>query len=219
MRRKFKIFGKDGEVELRDEADMSVFEEIFVDRDYRMVEGILEKAQVVVDVGAHAGFFSLYARMANADAKIYAFEPAADNFQMMKENHKMNRVKDVVLKNVAVAGEDGQRQFVLSGDSHNHSFFGKGETIEVRAISLNTIFERYRLDEVDLVKMDCEGAEFEILESFEKFGQVKAFYLEFHEYQPGMERDKLLNLLRNEGYKCQIFPSRYDSRMGFVFAI
>ncbi|PIZ75530.1 hypothetical protein COY05_03770 [Candidatus Peregrinibacteria bacterium CG_4_10_14_0_2_um_filter_38_24] len=230
MNKHVKIFGKDVEVLVETDADNSVFEEIFVDRDYGVCDEVMRKASgAILDIGAHKGYFSIYASVLNSVVKIFAYEPEEKNFVVLKENLKMNRVKNVFAKNVAVNGNDGMCELFLSEDSHNHSVVGKGVSKKVNCVSLQTIVEKHLAREgcgfVDLVKMDCEGAEFEIFESLDSyvggteiFKKIKSFCLEYHEFLPEMRAERLVNILKKYGYKVEVKKSHYDSRMGMIWA-
>jgi FkbM family methyltransferase len=236
MNKHVKIFGKDVEVLVESDADNSVFEEIFTDRDYGICDDVIKKAGAsILDIGAHKGYFSIYAGVLNNNVKIFAYEPEEKNFAVLKENLKMNRVKNVIVKNVAVCGKDGMCELFLSEDSHNHSVISGGVVGEevafkkVNCVSLQTIIEKHlakeQCDFVDLVKMDCEGAEFEILESADAFAggrgifeKIKAFCLEYHEFLPEMRAERLVNILKKHGYKVDVKKSHYDGRMGFIWA-
>lgn len=238
-----KFNGKSLVVTLASDADQSVFREIFVEREYRILEPIIVRAvssagalasAPILDIGAHKGFFSLYMRTLNPAVLVFAFEPESKNFAAMKENLKRNHVDGVVCKNLAVVGEasdlSGSRILYLSEDSHNHSLInyagdsqkdvpGNG-TQTVQTISLERIFEKYRLEKVAIVKMDCEGAEFEILENLspEIARKITCFYIEYHEYKEGMKGAHLADLLRKFGFKVDIRFSHYDKKMGFILA-
>jgi FkbM family methyltransferase len=268
MNKHVKIFGRDLEVLVESDADNSVFEEIFLDRDYAMCDEVVKGAGgsgaggrggagefsggVILDIGAHKGYFSIYASVlagvsgnvsgnvsggrdgvgVGGGVKIFAYEPEEKNFAVLKENLKMNRVKNVFAKNVAVGGKDCVRELFLSKDSHNHSFFGEGAGVvakKVNCVSLEKIIENHLAKEgcgfVDLVKMDCEGAEFEILEGLDSyigcaeiFKKIKSFCIEYHEFSEGMRAEKLVKILRGRGYKVEVKKSRYDSRFGMIWA-
>ncbi|MBL4694262.1 FkbM family methyltransferase [Candidatus Gracilibacteria bacterium] len=200
--RKVKIFGKELSFDLPSEADESVFDEIFRDGEYRIVDSIIAKAKTIFDVGAHIGLFSVYASLLS-DAKITAFEPSVENFALMKENLKRNGVRDVVCKNVAVGAEAGEREFFLSEDSHNHSFYGEGDSVKVRVSQLKR--------GCDFLKMDCEGAEFEILPSLD-LSLFGAIFVEYHR-----EPSSLVALL-GKNFSVKKFPSNYDKNMGYLLA-
>lgn len=219
MVKSVKILGREVALNVFSEADNSVFEEIFRDLDYKILEEKIRMAgDLIVDIGAHKGYFSIYAAIINSAVPIFAYEPESDNFKWLKENLKLNRIKNVMPKNVAVFSREGTLELHLSEDSHNHSLFGEGVAKRVEAISLNKILGKVRV--CDLVKMDCEGAEFAILENLEKenFAKVKMFYVEYHEYEPEMQWRELKKIFEKNGFKVRVFPSRYDGRMGFVLA-
>ncbi len=220
MERRLKVFGKEIVFKLESEADQSVFEEIFVDRDYRLLDPVIQKAGgLIIDAGAHIGCFSVYAAIQNSKVKILAYEPEERNFALLKENLRANGCRNVLCKNLAIGKSDGIRELFLNEDSHNHSFFGEGAAKKVNCTTLWKILNKVGV--CDLVKMDVEGAEFEILANLDEdvFGKVRNFFVEYHEYGEGMKREKISEKLKGHGYRVQVFPSSYDERMGFVIAL
>lgn len=221
---KITINSKQLSIPLNNEGDLSVFREVFLDRDYNLLKDLIVNATLpILDIGAHIGLFSLYASALNAAVPIYAYEPDEANFRALKENLRLNHVKNVYPKNVAIAGESGTRELYISADSHNHSLFPSasesdstpGPIKKVPAKSLSDI-----LTACSLIKMDCEGAEFEIIASLstDQLSLAHAYYLEYHEYQPDFSAQNLAQVFRKAGFKTSITPSRYDSQMGFIFA-
>lgn len=224
QKKKFKV-------EISSDADESVLAEIFSDRDYHVIEQYISSAKnAVIDIGAHKGFFVLYARALNPTVAIYAFEPEEENFKSLKKHLDDNGIENVFLKNSAVvsavAEKNGSIDLNVSGDSHNHSIFpivdapadGCAIVKKVSAISLEKILSK--MESCDVIKMDCEGAEFQILETAPKsiFKKVAVFFLEYHEYFDDMRATNLKCLFEKNGYKVTIYPSRYDKRMGFLLA-
>ena len=230
MIREYKFGRQVLKLNLKSEADESVFHEIFVDRDYMVVDDVVSEASgIILDIGAHIGLFSMYARGLNDNVKIFAYEPAPENFAAMKSHLKDNKIDGVVAKNVAVTGGDGEAILFLNEDSHNHSIwnlFGddKLKQVKVPTVSMSKIFERdlakQGVEFCDLVKMDCEGAEFEILEAMEEgvFKKIGAFYIEYHEYLDGKKHENLVDTLQGNGLKTRVTKSRYDNKLGFIFA-
>lgn len=229
MAREYKFGRRVLKLDLRAEADESVFREIFLDRDYMVVDDIIKGASsAVLDIGAHIGLFSMYVRCLNDNVKIFAYEPDSENFAAMKKHFAENHIRDIFPKNTAVAAKDGETVLFLSEDSHNHSIFNffEKETkhVKVPAVSMNKIFERdfarQGVDFCDLVKMDCEGAEFEILVSMgpDLFKKTGAFYIEYHEYSEGKKKEDLVKILQKHGFKTRVSGSRHDERFGYIFA-
>ena len=213
---------------INSEADESVFGEIFQEREYKIIESVIVKAGApIIDIGAHVGMFSVYCAVLNPAVKIFAYEPDEDNFAAMKENLQDNNVKSVTAKNVAVGAKIGERVLFVSRDSHNHSLLSaeasgdfSGEEKEVQVVTLERIFEQNKLARVSLVKMDCEGAEFEILENLpaEVFEKIENFYVECHRYTYEMKPDKLRDIFQKNGFRVEMWSNHYDKRMGFIWA-
>ena len=92
-----KFNGRQFEVVIRDEADSSVCNEIFKYREYRAADGIIKNTiHPILDVGAHAGFFTLYCRALNQKVKIFALEPERKNLMAFKNHLKINKITGVI---------------------------------------------------------------------------------------------------------------------------
>lgn len=219
---------KQVKITINSEADESVFGEIFQEREYKIIEPVIVKASApIIDIGAHVGMFSIYCAVLNPVTKIFAYEPDEENFDAMKENLQLNHVKNVTMKNVAIGGVVGQRTLFVSRDSHNHSLLSaeaagdfSGEEKDVQVVTLERILKQNRLQRVSLVKMDCEGAEFEILENLGEngFAMVDNFYVECHRYTQEMNPLKLRDIFQKHGFRVEMWSNHYDKRMGFIWA-
>jgi len=207
---------------LNSDADRSVFEEVFRDLDYKIVDTQIAGAgNLIIDIGAHIGCFSLYCRCLNSSVKILAYEPEAENFNNLKENIRKNNFHDIQVKNLAVSDRDGQKNIYISDDSHNHSLIKEIEhtnELKVQTIGINRILDRQEL--VDLIKIDCEGAEFEIIQTItpENFKKIKTLYIEYHEFNDRQNHQTLVDILKKNNFKISKKPSHYDRRMGFILA-
>jgi len=212
---------------LRDDADKSVAAEIFKWGEYRSADKVVESCDLpILDVGAHIGIFSLYAKMLNPEAKVYALEPETDNFSVLKKNRAENDfARDIKLFKVALAKETGVRKLKIEKDSINHCLEKNTEEDEgacyeeVRAVSLRDFLVENEIAEVGLLKMDIEGGEYEIFDNFlpGDFARIKNIILEYHNYY-GRSREEIENILRKNGFGVQIFPSRFEKDLGFLFA-
>ena len=147
------------------------------------------KPDIVVDIGAHFGFFTIKAACLWPSAKIFAYEPSPRNFVILKENVSKNKIPNIVLSNDAVAGKAGFRPFYiknkLEADSliHNNASGNIAEeTTQVKTTTLRHIVNSLGQQNIDLLKMDCEGAEYEILESSLDIlnAYVKCLLIEIH---------------------------------------
>ena len=146
-------------VYIRDDADESVMAEIFKHHEYRAVENIIkETAETIVDVGAHAGFFILYARVLNKKAPILAIEPEKENLSVLNRHIKENKIHKVKIIEGALAEKTGQGNLLISKDNHNHRLVDvappDAAVLPVTTFSLSDILTKIK--SIGLLKMDIE---------------------------------------------------------------
>lgn len=124
-----------------------------------------KKGDVVVDIGAHYGFYTLYAsRLVGAEGVILSFEPHPDNYKGLLTNLCLNGIKNVKTFNTALGEFDGKTKLYIRSHSGWHSISIRSKDyITVDLAKLDTIAEGLNLKKVDLIKMDTEGAELDIL--------------------------------------------------------
>ena len=147
------------------------FKEIFMEECYMMGLGRpVPENPVVIDIGANAGFFSLFTASRFPGASILAYEPIANNFKQLERNVLLNNKHQIKYYQKAVYGTSGV--ISLSFDSHDTyttaaTVFERSETslnnISVPCITLPEILEEHQLERCDFLKMDCEGSEYDIL--------------------------------------------------------
>jgi FkbM family methyltransferase len=147
------------------------FKEIFMEASY--TRGLALKVPnhpVIIDIGANAGFFTLFAAYRFPGATIFAYEPIACNYRQLKRNAGLNRKARILCFQKAVYGYSGDVTLSFDpGDSFTTSasvfskLDAKLKTVQVLCESLTDIFDEHRIERCSLLKLDCEGAEFEIL--------------------------------------------------------
>ncbi len=152
-----------------------VFKEIFMSDVYDIDELVskLPAKPVVIDIGANAGYFDFILLSKVKDARIFAYEPVPANVKLLQSTIENNGLmKEITLHPMAVTGtvQDHLDLFVQSaGEStvvasalqgfHNDNT----QKISVPATTLQKIIEDNRLERIDVLKMDCEGSEFDIM--------------------------------------------------------
>lgn len=224
IKKEIKIFGKTVVLTMRNEGDYAIANELFLDHQYRYCDEVLKKAKnAVIDIGGHLGFFSLYASLLNPEVPIYCFEPHAGNFELLKKNLKENRVRNVTAKNLAVSDKIGEVDLLISKEDLNHSIVyaiePTDEVQKVQTITLEKILSRHDLGQIDLLKIDCEGAEFLIIEDSppEVFDKVSHIFLEYHDWAPGGDHRRLKKFLEAKGYKVENYPNSKMKELGFLW--
>ena len=154
---------------------------VFGKRDY----GKIKKGDVVVDIGANIGSYSIYAAKKGA-IKVYAFEPNKEAFKTLKKNVEENGLQNIVKAiNAAVTDKDGEWVSITTSSSPRNEIIRESKTEgtdTVSSISLQKIIESNHIDQIDILKVDCEGCEHVIFKSVnpEYFNRIKEIRMEVH---------------------------------------
>jgi len=129
----------------------------------------IEKNDVVVDIGAHAGFFSMTCSGRDIE-KCYSLEPWDINFKDLKSNISLTGEEDkFVLINKAIDTESGVSNHNFSTDM---GFIGRsadGGGMDISTISFLDFIKEYEIDHINFLKMDCEGGEFAVINKEENW--------------------------------------------------
>ena len=142
---------------------------------------------VVIDIGGHIGTFTLFAANKLTKGRVITFEPFPDNYKMIRKNLTLNKIDNVILNQEAVGDKIGKRILHLDTENNGANSFYESDSnkiINVPTTTLEKIFKRYKLKEVELIKIDAEGAEYDILLSCRDslLKKVKKIVLEYHDY-------------------------------------
>ena len=191
---------------------VSTFNEIFVCEIYRPIKPLPNNCRVL-DIGAHYGLFAIYAMLRFMADKIECFEPNPNTFQFLRANiaaaHNNSRVS---LNPVAVCRQPGTTKLFIPADgamsvasrilhSHQESEPGvNGSVLDVRAISIEDALGEKTCD---FLKLDAEGAEYDILKSdLIRPKLVHEIVVEMHDIgQHKEELFEIFDLLFTRGYR------------------
>lgn len=180
---------------------------IFVRKDY----GNVEKNSVVIDIGANIGIYSIFATSASKSTTIYAYEPEPNNFNLLLENIRLNKLEENIAPfKLAICGRQGKRKLYLGDTSPFHSLYSESNFrggVEVECVSLKDIFDENKIKECDILKLDCEGAEFEIFYNApdEYLRKIKKIRLEYHKKFQNRKYsiECLINFFERRGFKIR----------------
>jgi FkbM family methyltransferase len=142
-----------------DVMQMSLFD--YEPIETKIVKSNVKENDIVVDIGANIGYYTLL--MAKLNSHVYSYEPELTNFQLLKKNVTHNNfLSNVKLYNKAVSNFNGKSKLFLSeftpGEHKlDHDRFSSGKFVEVEVTKIN-------LDKIDFAKIDVEGSELHVLE-------------------------------------------------------
>lgn len=188
-----------------------LYKDIFVNRIYHFVTDKSEP--LILDCGSNIGLSVLYFKYIYPQAKIIAFEPDPILFKILEENIKINNIQNVELVQKALFANKSVMTFYSDGKIASHlekyssgNVLSEWQKFEVPTTTLTEYIE----DEIDFLKMNIEGAEFDVInQAKEKLKNVRQIVIEYH-HQPGLPRTlhKILQILNDCGFEYLI--SNYD---------
>ncbi len=164
-------------------TDFLTFVNIWIFDEYLKNKIDIQNKDIIIDIGGHVGLFALYASQFCKKGQIYSFEPVIENYNLFLKNVENNNLTNIKVFNTAVSKSDGKINLFLNSDQAAHSIFTKSDLFkEVNSITLQKIFEENNIKNCDLLKIDCEGAEYEILENLpiKYFTKIQKIIIECH---------------------------------------
>ena len=145
-------------------TDFMALANVWLLEDYKIKKFEINSDDVIIDIGAHIGIFTIYASQFCNNGKIYSFEPVRENYDLLLNNIKLNNSEQVKPFNLAVSNTNDDVTIYINDDKAAHSIFPSSESsINVKSITLQNIFEENNINHCNFLKLDCEGAEYEIL--------------------------------------------------------
>ena len=114
---------------------------------------------------------------------VFGYEPEIQNFKIATHNININKWNEKsTLKNLAVIGNDDKERFFYFNVKRNkalHSLFNKRgrDTIVVQCANINSILKECK---PNVIKIDCEGCEYELIKSIKSFKGIREMIIEFH---------------------------------------
>ena len=214
-----------GSVRLRNvPMDRHTFHRIFARDEYRL-KGLREGSLgTVIDVGAHIGLFAL--RVSPLATRVLSFEPVPANFATLV--HNVSSLPNVSAVPKAVTGRRETATIYVSDNPSAHSLYPSATELKtnptrVECVTLEDVFSEYGVDRCGLLKLDCEGSEYSLLEAVPDslWKRIDRVAMEYHPVAGGGESwtgERLEDRLRALGYEVRRMPSRKYLSKGLLFS-
>lgn len=153
--------------------------------EYGLARIDFKRGDVIIDIGAHVGMFAIYCAKKFRGVKVLSYEPVPSNVNNARANIELNRVIGISLFDNAVTG-DGRRLSLLLHESNTAGatgFLGVPDypghlKYEVDSVTLDDILSE--VSKVKLLKIDCEGSEYEVLLNSTALDKVEYLSAEIH---------------------------------------
>lgn len=193
------------------------------------IEGIYNKyiknrpLNTIVDVGANIGLWIEYAKHASGFNKVYAIEPNTKALKALKNTFGNDPKVTIVDK--ALSDKDGELEFFVDEENSTISSFTSygnlKSSYKVKSITFKSFISQYKLDKIDLLKVDIETGEYPLFDSLDKedFNKIDNILVEYHLFA-GRTYDKdvnnLIKKIEAAGYKLEV--RKMHPSGGFIFA-
>jgi FkbM family methyltransferase len=174
------------------------------------------KNPVILDCGANIGISTLYFAINYPTSTIYAFEPDKSIFNILSKNIKDNKLTNVVAYNDAIWTTDCTLSFSNKGSEASQIDMTGISSTKVNAIKFSHFLSK--LEHIDFVKMDIEGAEFEVIQDCANYlHKIEHLFLEYHGTCSETEKlNSLLEIVKNAGFKVYIKMAADDLAKPFM---
>jgi FkbM family methyltransferase len=193
------------------------FYENLIREDYLQGLAPLREGDHVIDIGANIGAFTvLAASRVGPSGRVYAFEPDPQVCERLRQNLRINGLKNVTVHAAAVGAASGHAVFhrhqknVLSS---LHDGVGGGarsyqQSFQVPLLGIREVVDMVQSTSgVGLLKVDCEGSEYDIFDAMDadSAAQVRQISMEVHQMRD-RSRDQLIGRLKALGFQRQSKP-------------
>lgn len=198
-----------------------LFHEIWIDEFYAPTGYGIGANETVVDIGGNIGVFALWAATRAPNTRVLSFEPFPKNIEFFEMNVMESRIENVQIYPWAVGKKDELRRLGVSDSWILHSLNDSEDkeedgSIEVECKSLDTIFNE--VNSCGLLKLDCEGGEYEALYSAsrETLGKIDRLVCEFNVIDNDKQNGPALSkYLESFGFRIDRFE-HLDETCGFI---
>jgi FkbM family methyltransferase len=159
-------------------------------------------ADVVFDIGANVGFFTLFAAKLARNGFVYAFEPLPRNLDYLRRHLAMNKIENADALPIALAAATGTARFAVA-DSPAMGGLSESGGLEVVTDTVDRLVAEGRVRLPDFMKIDVEGAEHDVLRGAEAvLREAKpTIFLSAHGWQ---QYELCSELLTNAGYRLEL---------------
>lgn len=197
---------------------------VFDREDYTKNGFKIHESDTIIDIGANIGAFAVYAAKQVPLGRVIAFEPASDNFELLTHNATLNKFSNLITIRAAVAAHAGMITLYRGEGSGIHSTTKGHLTIckgteQVEALSLEDVFKRYHINSCRLLKLNCEGAEYEILYSTPDYvlEKIQRITMEYHAKNNKRQKaNELVDFLCYHKFKVIEYTDYVDLDCGFL---
>ena len=209
---------------IRGAMDLWAVKETYLDAFYTRYGEPVQDGWTVVDIGAGVGDFSILTAYSHPATCVLAYEPFPGSYALLVRNIAQNGLRNVVARQEAVWDEAGEITLDLSGGEPlqiaSHAAGEDDGKVVVPAVTLADVLTEHDIERIDLLKLDCEGAEYPILTgaSAETLAKVDRIVMEYHDLDADQNYLTLSEFLIDSGFRVYWHANQVHADIGYLFA-
>ena len=204
-------------------AELSMLVETWFNHDYTPIGFEINEKDLVIDIGANSGFFSIFAAKKALKGTVVSFEPVPELVSKIKRNIYLNNISNIKLEQIGISNKEGHSEFYVS-KTHNgcHSLFKRDNSdskIIIKTMKLEDYCFKNNIQKINLLKIDCEGAEYTIFNSLSTAflkNNIEKIAMEYHDVINNNKHEEIVNLLTSNGFSTKVLG---DFNSGYIYAI
>ena len=180
-----------------------------------------KKDSIFFDIGANVGMYSIFAAIIK-DINVYAFEPAANNFQILMENTVVNKLTEKITSFPIGISDVSLFTTMDMGKFDKESFYKQG----IFTTSLDELISLWGMPVPNYLKIDVGGIESKIINKSQNLLANKKLYSALVEINPNRKEDKdIINVFKNFGFiydekqvsAARIKKDQHKGSLGYMF--
>lgn len=184
----------------------------------------LDSTATIIDIGAHIGTFTIKSARMAKNGRVLSYELSPDNYKLLVDNVRLNNYSHVQAFNLGVSDRSGEVTVYFSHNMLKHSIRHTdashgGLPGIIKTITLDEIITQNNLNRVDLLKIDCEGSEYDILLSTrdDSFDKIKNLVVECDVIDKIKNHETLAAFLMSKSFKTSMLKSPYGGIIIYAF--
>lgn len=190
-----------------------------IESDAKLIENLVKDDFICFDVGANIGHLSLIMAQKAKNGLVFAIEPSRKIFSYFLGNIKINSFTNIVPLNLAISKNEGLEEFYeyLYADDQSamqKSYNWEANRYLVPTIRLESLMQIFKLNRIDFLKIDVEGAELFVLESLGRYlKNVKYIWFECIEKNYlnfGYSSKDIFNFLDKNNFEIKLFDHKNE---------
>lgn len=220
---KIKLRKSGLQFQVRSSMDVWSVKETLLDRFYERCGIEVGENWVVVDIGAGIGDFSILAASRHPGNRVIAFEPFRASYELLLENIQENQLANIETYPIAISAKSGVTYLSNTGEPlqiQSGEYQEGSSSMQADCLSLVDALNKFDIGACDLLKLDCEGSEYDIIldSPDDTWSRIRRIVMEYHDGIVEYDHNDLVEFLQSKGYRVSIQPNYVHANLGYLYA-